>query len=181
MDPVKMSATTVIRKLVLFSLIGFVVVMVSGPVLALLSVVIPFALVGFLVWGAFALVFQGKRLDWREVGANVHRVAEAGLRLVAVPLRAVGGVLGGGLLVLAFLWRRFWGTVWFAVEIALLAATGVGVGALIGFINRAQQPSVEVSVVGNAIIGGALAAVAGVVMSVWEKRGAVHRSRAAHV
>src|SRR5262249_2786665 len=134
MDQVKMSATTVIRKLVLFSLFGFVVVMVSGPVLALLSVVLPFALVGFLVWGLFALVFQGKQLDWRQLGANVRGVGEAGLRLAALPVRAFAGVLGGGLLVLAFLWRRFWGTVWFAVEIALLAATGVGVGALVGFI-----------------------------------------------
>jgi hypothetical protein len=182
MDQVKWSAASIVRKLALFALIGFGVVMLAGPILAVLSVVVPFALVGFLVWGLFALVFQGKRLDWREVGAQVRQVGGAGLRLAAAPLRAFSGVLGGVLLVTWFLWRKFWGTVWFVVEIALLAVTGVGVGALVGFLNRAQHPNLEVAVVGNAIIGGALAAVAGIVMTVLEKRGSVRRSnQTAHV
>jgi hypothetical protein len=181
MDQVKLSAATVIRKLALFSLIGFGVIMLSGPILAILSVVIPFALVGFLVWGLFALVFHGKRLDWREAGAHVRQIGGAGLRLAALPLRALSGILGGVLMVAWFVWRKFWGTVWFAVELALLAATGVGVGALVGFINRAQQPTVEVSVIGNAIIGGVLATAAGIVMTLLEKPTRVRRSSAAPV
>jgi hypothetical protein len=70
----------VLRKLVLFAVLGFATVMLIGPVLAVVGTLLPFALVGALVWLAYkgvrrlAARLRGpERRDLRDVLREVRR------------------------------------------------------------------------------------------------------------
>src|SRR5260370_27768961 len=95
----------VLGAVALLALLGFVVVVLAGPVLAIivslvtliLSLVasaLPFALIGLLVWGTYQLVTRGPRGAWRDLGL---RVAQIGYWLLAVPLIGIIRVVKGGL------------------------------------------------------------------------------------
>jgi hypothetical protein len=73
-------------KLFYFALIGFIVILLAAPVLAVLSVVLsmvlailsfalaalvivlPFAVLGFLVWAPLQAAFSGRPIEWRQLG-----------------------------------------------------------------------------------------------------------------
>jgi len=66
------SPGSVFRKIVLFCLLGFLSVVLFGPVVAVLSavlsvatVVLSFALVGFLVWSRFRACFTVGKPPWK--------------------------------------------------------------------------------------------------------------------
>src|SRR6516165_1167826 len=86
------SAGQILRKVIIFTLVGFLVVVLSGPLLTVLGVLLPFALVGFLVW----LPFQGFRL-WRQGGwpSVRHAVGRAGRTVIAVPFWLISQVAAG--------------------------------------------------------------------------------------
>lgn len=90
------ATASLLRKIAFLAVVGFLVLTLTGPVIALVaailsviiaivSVVLPFALIGFLVWTAFELVFGDRHLV-------LHRIRETGRAfyqgVVAGPLRA---------------------------------------------------------------------------------------------
>src|SRR5689334_21591119 len=99
------STADIVRKVALLTVVGFLVVFLIGPALTLIGVVLPFALVGFLVWLPFRLLVQKRQINWsgvpRRAGEAVRTVLSLPLRLVAFVgslllglLRLVGGVIG---------------------------------------------------------------------------------------
>ena len=71
------SASGVLRRLAFFAILGFMVVILVGPVVAvisaffavavtLLSVFFPFALIGFAVWLPYTIL-QGRPVPWKQI------------------------------------------------------------------------------------------------------------------
>jgi hypothetical protein len=110
----------VIRQLAILTLVGFLVVTLSGPALALLGVLLPFALVGAGVWLLVKVITAGPRVAFGLAGALIRGTVQAilfiprhlfaaastvlsktgsGARVVAGALAplAIGAIIGGGL------------------------------------------------------------------------------------
>src|SRR5438128_2435762 len=103
------TATGVVRKVLFLALLGFLALILAGPVLAILSlcvslivsvvvVVLPFALLGLLFWLPFQALILGRKIQWQSIGhagqvffggvfGSLRRVFGGGFRLV----RALGG------------------------------------------------------------------------------------------
>lgn len=90
------SAGRALRVVSFLAVLGFLTVVLVGPVLALvvgvLSLVVgllvaalPFALIGLLVWGAYLAVSRDPRVGWQKLRAKAGAV---GRWVVAVPLAA---------------------------------------------------------------------------------------------
>jgi len=175
------SATAVMRRVGFFALLGFGVLILSGPIVAVVSVVasfalvvLGFALVGFVVWLPFFMLGHGPRAAGekvRDVAVVVGRgcgwFCRTAGRVVAFPPRAG-----------ARLWAATKHGAWFAArksvttvrvlgEVGLVTAFGAGVGALVGLTRGSQM---EHAVPINALAGGAIAAVAALVMMIRPRR-----------
>jgi hypothetical protein len=174
----------VVRRIGLLALLGVAVVVLSGPVLALLSVVLSvatvvlsFALVGFAAWSAFQFALHGKDAAWdniRVMGQNLGRhtltVGQALLRGLAFLPRLLGRVVVG-IGWLAWMALRFvWATVRFVLEVALLAIFGAAVGAVVGAVGMAN-PETGLTVPVSALAGAIIAALVGAVMALLTRRG----------
>jgi hypothetical protein len=173
----------VVQKVILLALLGFGVVMLGGPILALVSVVLSFglvilffALVGFVVWSLIQFVFFGNRMAWEAIPEAARRLGQAWLggarkfgQVLGVPLRFVSRIGGGLLAGAGFAWKKSWAAAWTVGEIALVALSGVLVGVLVGVVTGAPNNH-QVTVPTNALLGGAIAAVAGIAMTVRERR-----------
>src|SRR5262245_11021380 len=186
------SIAGLLKNVGLLALLGFGVVVLAGPLIGLLSVVLSFtaivlafAFVGFMVWALFQALFKGQRvaLDGvREIGIKGKDVVQQyGGKVVPIltwPFRAVGSTLGGLLLVAAWLFKSAWVSFWFVAEVALVAAVGVLVGAAVGW-TVGKPPDGEAAIVSNAVLGGALAATVGLVLTLRERlnRGRTHNTR----
>jgi hypothetical protein len=177
-----------VQKVILLALLGFGVIMLGGPLLALISVVLSlglvilcFALVGFVVWSLIQLIFFGNRVAWEAIPEAGRRLGQAWLsgarkcgQVLAVPLRLVSRAVGGILAGAGFAWRKSWAVAGPVAEIALVTLTGVLVGALVGAMTGAPNNH-RVTVPTNALLGGAIAAVAGITMTVRERRALVRQ------
>jgi hypothetical protein len=83
------------RKFAFFALVGLAVIFLTGPVIAVVSVVLSFvvvavslllpaAVLGFLIWVPVRSMFAGSGAAWRDVRRTGRVVGQA----VAVPLRS---------------------------------------------------------------------------------------------
>jgi hypothetical protein len=171
-------------KLIFLTVLGFVAVVVSGPVLAILSVflslafvLLSFAFVGFLVWLPFHVLLVGRETAFQNLRGMGQAVggAMAGLG------RMSGGVLGflprlcytlRDLLVavLGFVLRLIGGTIRLALTTAVVALFGVFVGVAFGVVNGTTHGNLEVAVPMFGAIGGLIAAVVGAAMTLFERR-----------
>jgi hypothetical protein len=146
------------RSLVLFSLLGLAVLVLIGPVLAIVGVLLPFALIGLLAWGGYRLLARLRRRIWARKGEReIVRVAELNpeppLEVVALETpapapaprprawRTVGYVLaemvcgaavGASLAVLA---------AWQQDSSFEFVPIGAGIGAVVGFVVGGARPS----------------------------------------
>src|SRR5713226_3279426 len=84
------STADIVRKVALLTLLGVLVVFLIGPVLTVVGVILPFALVGFLVWLPFRLFVQRKEVNWSGLPVKAGRLVRSVLTL---PLRLAGYVL----------------------------------------------------------------------------------------
>jgi hypothetical protein len=99
------SAGRVLRLVSFLAVLGFLTVILVGPVLALvigvlslivglLITVLPFAVIGLLVWGAYAAVTtRDRRAAWQRLG---RRAASVWRWLVTAPLAACGRLCAWG-------------------------------------------------------------------------------------
>lgn len=89
---------SVVRKIAFFTLIGAGVVFLGGPVIgvvavvlslfiAAVSIILPFAIVGFLVWLPFHILAHGPHETWKDAGKNGKALGEA---FVLRPMRWCG-------------------------------------------------------------------------------------------
>jgi hypothetical protein len=173
---------TGLRHIVLLALLGVGVVFLSGPIIAVASVVLSlvvvfalivlaFAAIGFLVWAPVYVAVAGKELAWRKMrgmarltGGTLQHLGWIGIQAVALPARFVAHLFQRSLRVV-----RVGGS--FLAEVGVIALTGAGLGAGLGiFLAAVQHHDFATSVPLNAAAGAGIAALAGTVMALLSRR-----------
>ena len=148
------STVDIVRKVALFTLVGFLVVFLIGPVITLIGIVLPFALVGLLVWLPFRLFIQRRQINWggvpEKAGRAVRTVFMFPVRVVAFGLSAVLGLL-----------RLVGGVLGFALRILIPAVAGALLFAVLGAIGGVAHADAEFRVPAAALIGAAIGALYG--------------------
>jgi hypothetical protein len=146
--------TQVLRKAGLITLIGFLAVILSGPVLTVLGILLPFALVGLLVWIPFRAFVAAKHGGLPEVGQQ----AKTALRNVAaVPV----WILGTAFALVGFVLKTGWGIVAFLLGIIFPTIAGAFLGGVLGLIGGIEHNDAEVRVPAGAAIGASIGLIAG--------------------
>jgi len=180
-----------IRHVLFLALLGLGVVLLSGPVIALASIILSvvltlgllvlvFALIGFLVWAPAYFLYAGRAAAGerigamgRSVGLTVRQLARVGKQAVVLPVRFAGRLFRGGLYT-AKVSGQFVG------EVALVGLTGAAIGAALGLTLSAtgnQSPAELVPI--NAAVGGGIATVVGVALAFFPRRATRQRRVAA--
>jgi hypothetical protein len=179
-----------VRQVALLALLGFAVVTLSGPLVAVASVVLSlavgilaFALVGFLIVAVFRALYRGQRAAWEglcQAGQSLGRIGQRFLRtsfrLVTFPFRVAAYVVAGILYVAWLVLRKVWIAVRFLGEISLMTLTGVLVGVVMAITTGAPNRDLDTLIVMDALAGGLIAAVAGCALIWREKRAAARTS-----
>jgi hypothetical protein len=143
--------SSTLRSFVLLSLLGVAVLVLIGPVLAIAGVLLPFALIGLLAWGAYHGVraLRNRIRAGRGLPGFGRRDARRVVALQGAPrpgpwgaatARALaicgevtcGAAVGCGLALLAA-WQQ---------EVGFeLAALGAVIGAVVGFVVGGSRPA----------------------------------------
>jgi hypothetical protein len=148
------STVNIVRKMALLTLVGFLVVFLIGPVITVIGIVLPFALVGFLVWLPFRVFIQRKQINWsglpEKAGRAVRTVLMFPVRVVAFIVSAVLGLL-----------RLVGGVLGFALRILIPAIAGALLFAVLGAIGGVTHADAEFRVPAAALIGAAIGALYG--------------------
>ena len=155
----------VIRQLAILTLVGFLVVTLSGPALALLGVMLPFAVVGGGVWLAFKVLTVGPRVAFGLAGALIRGTVNVVLFIPRQLFSAAGVVLtktGSATRILAGV-------------LAPLVIGAVAGGAL-GFVGGAEHHDQEVRIP----LGLALGAGVGLLYAVTRSRPAQEKILTVH-
>ena len=160
------STADVLRKVALLTLVGFLVVLLIGPVLTLLGVILPFALVGLLVWLPFRVFVQGKEINWsglpeaagRAVRTILNTPVRIGALLLAIPFRVARLLLSAvvGLL------RLLFGVIGFGLRIIFPAVAGAVIFAVLGAIGGVNHQDAEFRIPAAALIGAGIGVLYGV-------------------
>jgi hypothetical protein len=178
------STCGVIRKIGLLAILGFGVVVLSGPILAILSIVLSFAavvlgfaFVGFVVWSCFQFLIHGRQMALENIqafaagtGHALGSILRTAGRVIAFPVRALAFIVGGILFGAGFLLRQLWHTVGFLSRTALLVAMGVVLGLIVGAIAGVANHNLDVALPTNALIGGGVALVASVLLTLFDRK-----------
>jgi hypothetical protein len=147
-------AGNVVRKIAIITLTGFLIVVLSGPVLTLAGVLLPFALVGLLVW----IPVQGF-LTWKHGGWDA--VAAAGKRtggyVFAVPMWILSRVFGA----VRWVFATVFGTVGFVLGLIFPVVAGAIGGAILGAIGGMEHQDAEFRIPAGLIIGALVGLLAG--------------------
>jgi hypothetical protein len=143
------STVDIVRKVALLTVVGFLVVFLIGPALTLIGVVLPFALVGFLVWLPFRLLVQKRQINWSGVP---RRAGEAVRTVLTLPLRIVAFVGS----VLFRLLRLVGGVIGFALRIIFPTVAGAFLFAVLGAIGGVTHQDAEFRIPAAALIGAAI-------------------------
>ncbi len=172
------------RKIGWLALLGFGVLVLSGPILAVLSVllsvgavVLCFALVGFMVWSLFQFAIHGQEAASQRIQAMSHHASQAVgqfartcARILAFPFKVMVRVGDGLLAVVWFMTLRIWLMARFLSKTSVLTATGVVVGAVAGVLAGAANQNMDVTVPINAVIGGVVGTLVGGAMILLERK-----------
>jgi hypothetical protein len=146
----KMQGTAhLLRKIALLTLLGFLVIFLAGPIFAVIFTILPFALIGFLVWAPFQMFVFRKEIHWPAFDRAGERVRRA---VLAVPrgLAAAGKqVVRTVFAVPLWIGRQIFRGVWFVLRTVF---------AVIGFILRLLMPTLAGAVLGAmlGVMGGLL-------------------------
>jgi len=177
----------VLRKIGFLALLGFGAVVLSGPILAILSVVLSvaavvgsFALLGLLIWGLFQAAIHGPQVAGEKcralmgsLGQAARSIGKTAVKVVAFPFRVLGTVGAVLLMSVWFLVSRLWLFTRFLSGTAILAVIGALLGAAVGAFTGAQNHDIDVAIATNAAIGAVVAALVGVALTIHERKGKV--------
>lgn len=180
-----------LRHVLFLALLGLGVVFLSGPIIALASIVLSvvltvgilvfvFAAIGFLVWAPAYFFYAGREAAGERIGALrrslggiVGQLTRIGVRAVVLPIRFAARLFRGGLYTAKV-------TGQFVGEVALVGLTGAAIGAALGLTLSAMNSQNPMDVVPlNAAVGGGIASVVGVVLALLPTRSAARRGMAA--
>jgi hypothetical protein len=172
------------RKIGWLALLGLGVVVLSGPILAVLSVllsvgavVLGFALLGFMVWSIFQFAIHGHEAASQSIQAMsrnathaIGRFGQTCARIVAFPFKAIVWAGDGILAAIWFLAVRFWRTFRFLSKTSVLTVTGALVGVAAGVLAGAAQQNMDVTVPINAVIGAVIGTLVGGALILMERK-----------
>jgi hypothetical protein len=148
----------VIRKVAGITLIGFLVVVLIGPVLTVAGALLPFALVGLLVYIPYRLLLASKQGGWpavRDLGKKAVRTA------VALPLWIGGRVTA----LVSFILRAVFRLIGTVFGLVFAVGTGAVIGAALGFIGGMEHHDLDMRVPAGALIGASVGLLALVLKS----------------
>jgi hypothetical protein len=107
----RLCPTHFLGKIFSFALLGFLAILLVGPVIAVLSVflsivlamlsfaiaalgiLLPFAVLGFLVWAPLHALFSGRPVQWRTLGRMCKGILDI---VLSIPRRAWSMMTGSG-------------------------------------------------------------------------------------
>jgi hypothetical protein len=148
------STADIVRKVGFLTLLGFLIVFLIGPVLTLLGVILPFALVGFLVWLPFRLFVQKREVNWSGLPRRAGQVIRT---VLTIPLR-VGGFIVSAIVGLL---RLVGSVIGYALRITIPALAGALLFALLGAIGGVTHQDAEFRIPAAALIGAGIGALYG--------------------
>jgi hypothetical protein len=173
---------TGVRQILLLALLGVGVVFLSGPIIAVAGVVLSFvvtiavivltfALIGFVVWAPIYVAVAGKDVAWQKMrglarltGGTLQHLGRIAVQSMALPARFVAGVFQRSLHV-----ARVGGG--FLAEVGVMAATGAGLGFVLGLVLAAVQHQDYIQSASlNAAVGAGIAGLTGTVMALLSRR-----------
>jgi hypothetical protein len=182
----------IVRRVIILAGLGFALVVLSGPLIAILSIILSaafviliFAFLGFLAWGFFQAIVNGPHAAWKSVG-EFPRLAGAGLRRIggtfkrtlALPpqigrraLDVVGNIIRGT-------WRITRSTTSIAVEIGLMTVTGFLVGEVVELAFGAHSHDPGLPIPFHALLGSLFGVLVGIAMVAMGKRSAKSQTSA---
>jgi hypothetical protein len=141
-----------LRKLSFLTFFGFVVVMVAGPVLAVLGLLISFAIIGLLVWVPLTFLGFGRPIEWHQVREVSHKCWGA----VAINCnRLGGGIIAHGQLC----FERARETGRYIARVCRETMSGILVGAMLGLIPAAEEKAAPILL--GACLGAFVGAMVG--------------------
>ena len=172
------------RKIGWLALLGFGVLVLSGPILAVVSVllsvgavVLGFALVGFMVWSIFQFAIHGQEAASQSIQAMsqnatraIGKFGQMTARILAFPFKVIVRVGDGLLAVVWFMTLRFWLLARFLGKTSVLTATGVLVGVAAGVLAGTAHHNMDVTVPINALIGGVVGTLVGGALILMERK-----------
>ncbi len=178
------STWVVFRKIGWLALLGFGVLVLSGPLLAVLcvllsigGVVLGFALVGFMVWSVFQFAIHGHEAASKNIQAMSHTATQAigkfgqtCARILAFPFKLIVRIGDGLLAAVWFMTLRFWLMIRFLGKTSVLTTTGVLVGLAAGVVAGAAHHNMDVTVPINALAGGVVGTIVGGALILLEKK-----------
>jgi hypothetical protein len=148
------STGSILRKVCLMTLIGFGVVILAGPALAVVGTLLPFALLGALVWVLVQAFVSGPRM----AGRTLRTGARTAFRVLSAGPIWVGRNL---LEVVRFVGRTVFGLLGFALRILLPTAAGVVIGGVLGLFGGMKHGDADVRIPAGAVIGAGVGFLAG--------------------
>jgi hypothetical protein len=147
------TATMLLRKAAIMTAIGFLVIVLAGPIIGLIGTLLPFLIVGFLVWLVVRMVILGPIVVGRFIGRTVRGIVSlilAGPRWVFRRVRGGVRLVGSGVgRVSGFARGIFWETL-----------CGGAVGAMLGMIGGMNHQDAEFRVPIGAAIGASIGLLA---------------------
>jgi hypothetical protein len=129
------------------ALLGFLAILLVGPVvalvsallaviIALLAVLLPFVVIGFLVWGGYQIVSHTPSSAWRNIREAGKNIAQF---MVVTPFKVCKGACVGTVNATKTVLRRSWYTLGVISRVLLDAVFGGLVGALLGFVTMSDS------------------------------------------
>jgi hypothetical protein len=144
----------ILRKVAIMTLIGFLAVILSGPIIAAAAALLPFAIVGALIYVFIKALIMGPYLVGKIIGETFRGIL---FILIGIPARILGKAGKG----FGFLLTAAWSVLAFALSIAFPALMGGIVGAILGVIGGIEHSDADMRVPAGLLIGAAIGAVAG--------------------
>ena len=143
---------------------GFVALLLIGPAVALVSALLavvitifaallPFVLIGFLVWGGYQVVSKTPASAWHNIRQAGEEVAKV---MVVTPFRMCRGACVGTANLAKAVVQRSWYALGVIGRILLDAICGGAVGALLGSITMSDNAQESVRIIVIATVLGAL-------------------------
>jgi hypothetical protein len=144
----------VARHVAIATVIGFMAVLLSGPILGVLGILLPFALIGALLYVPYRM-FVGRQ----PVGVQAAGAAGAGFFrfLVSIPFLIVMGIFRA----IAFVFGVVWGAFTFVLGIVLPTVAGGILGGILGTIGGIEHQDAQFRVPAAILLGASIGLVAG--------------------
>jgi len=156
MQPVPHSAC-VFHRIAIMVLIGFAAVVLSGPLIAVAAALLPFAILGAVIYLIVKAMILGPYVVGKIIGETFRGIL---FLLVIVPARALGKAGRA----VGFVLHSAWSGVALALSVMFPSIVGGVIGAVLGVIGGIEHSDADVRIPAGLLIGAVIGAVAGILL-----------------